>query len=60
MDHGDRPRPGAITQGKDLDEAREMIKDAIELLLESYREQAQQESSENAIWENVTVSVPNS
>ncbi len=28
--------PGAVTQGKDLAEAREMIKEAVELLLETY------------------------
>ena len=32
--------PGAVTQGKDLDEARTMIREAVELLIESYRENA--------------------
>ncbi|MCP4659562.1 MAG: type II toxin-antitoxin system HicB family antitoxin [bacterium] len=32
--------PGAVTQGRDMDEARAMIKEAIELVLESYRENA--------------------
>ena len=32
--------PGAVTQGKDLAEARAMIKEAVELLLLSYRENA--------------------
>ena len=32
--------PGAVTQGKDLSEARAMIKEAVELLLQSYRENA--------------------
>jgi predicted RNase H-like HicB family nuclease len=30
--------PGAVTQGRDMDEAREMIQEAVELLLQSYRE----------------------
>jgi len=32
--------PGAVTQGRDLAEARSMIKEAVELLLESYRDHA--------------------
>ena len=31
--------PGAVTQGRDRDEARMMIREAVELLLESYREE---------------------
>ena len=43
--------PGAVTQGKDLAEAREMIKEAVELLLLSYRENAAKDAPENAIWD---------
>lgn len=50
--------PGAVTQGKDLDEARAMIKEAVELLLESYRANATKDAPGNAIWENLTVDVP--
>jgi len=32
--------PGAVTQGRSLEEARTMIKEAVELLLQSYRENA--------------------
>ena len=32
--------PGAVTQGRTMDEARVMIKEAVELLLESHRENA--------------------
>jgi predicted RNase H-like HicB family nuclease len=32
--------PGAVTQGKDLAEARTMIREAVELLLQAYREGA--------------------
>ena len=50
--------PGAVTQGKDLDEARAMIKEAVELLLESYRENAAKDAPGNAIWETLTVDMP--
>ena len=32
--------PGAVTQGRNIDEAREMIQEAVELLLQSYRDHA--------------------
>ncbi len=50
--------PGAVTQGKTKDEARRMIKDAVELLLESYRENAEKDAAGNAIWETLEVDVP--
>ena len=50
--------PGAVTQGRDLAEARAMIKDAVELLLQSYRENAAKDAQGNAIWETLTVDVP--
>ncbi len=50
--------PGAITQGKTMKEAREMIKDAVELLLESYRENAEKDAPGSAIWETITIEVP--
>ena len=34
--------PGAITQGETLEEARENLRDAIEILLEAHRELAKQ------------------
>ena len=36
--------PGANTQGRTLDEARENLKEAVALVLEANREMAQQES----------------
>ncbi len=30
--------PGAVTQGRDMEEARSMIKEAVELLLAGYQE----------------------
>jgi len=37
--------PGAVTQGRDLAEARSMIEEAVELLLEAYRDHAAREAS---------------
>ena len=50
--------PGAVTQGKDMDEARTMIREAVELLLESYRANAKNDAAAGAIWESLTVDVP--
>jgi len=49
--------PGAVTQGRDLTEAREMIHDAVELLLQSYRENAAKDAASGAIWETLSVDV---
>jgi predicted RNase H-like HicB family nuclease len=50
--------PGAITQGRDMDEARVNIREAIELLLQSYREDAVKGAPGNATWETISVEVP--
>lgn len=50
--------PGAVTQGKTMDEVRANIKEAIELVLESYRGNATKDVAGNAFWENLTVDVP--
>jgi predicted RNase H-like HicB family nuclease len=50
--------PGAITQGRDMDEARVNIREAIELLLQSYREDAAKDAPGNATWETISVEVP--
>jgi predicted RNase H-like HicB family nuclease len=50
--------PGAVTQGRTIDEARTLIKEAIELLLETYRANAEKDAPGNAIWERLTVDVP--
>jgi predicted RNase H-like HicB family nuclease len=50
--------PGAVTQGRDLNEAREMIQEAVELLLQSYRENAAKLAPSAAIWETLSVDVP--
>jgi predicted RNase H-like HicB family nuclease len=49
--------PGAVTQGRNLDEAREMIREAVELLLQSYRENAAKGAPSGAIWETLSVDV---
>ena len=50
--------PGAVTQGKDMREARSNIKEAAELVLESYRANAAKDAAGNAVWESLTVEVP--
>jgi predicted RNase H-like HicB family nuclease len=50
--------PGAVTQGKDIAEAREMIKEAVKLLIESYRENAMKDAPGTAIWETLSIDVP--
>ena len=47
--------PGALTQGRDMEEARSMIKEAVELLLESYRENATKDAPGDAVWETLVV-----
>jgi predicted RNase H-like HicB family nuclease len=49
--------PGAVTQGRDMAEAREMIQEAVELLLESYRENAAKIAPTGAVWETLSVDV---
>jgi predicted RNase H-like HicB family nuclease len=49
--------PGAVTQGRDIGEAREMIQEAVELLLQSYRENAAKVAPTGAIWETLSVDV---
>jgi len=50
--------PGAVTQGRDLDEARANIKEAVELLLQAYRDNAQKDAPGGAMWETISVEVP--
>jgi predicted RNase H-like HicB family nuclease len=49
--------PGAVTQGRDMDGARAMIREAVELLLESYRDNAAKGAPSGAVWETVSVDV---
>jgi predicted RNase H-like HicB family nuclease len=50
--------PGAVTQGRDMEEARTNIREAIELLLQSYHENAAKDAAGNAMWETISVEVP--
>lgn len=50
--------PGAVTQGTTLEEARENIKDAVELLLQTYREDALRHVPAGAIVETLVVDLP--
>jgi predicted RNase H-like HicB family nuclease len=49
--------PGAVTQGRDMDEAREMIQEAVALLLQSYRDQAAKVAPSGAVCETLSVDV---
>jgi predicted RNase H-like HicB family nuclease len=49
--------PGAVTQGRNLKEARKMIKEAVALLLESYQKHAAKEALPNAVWETLSVEI---
>jgi predicted RNase H-like HicB family nuclease len=49
--------PGAVTQGRTMEEAREMIHEAVALLLESYRENAAKVAPTGAVWETLSVDV---
>ena len=50
--------PGAVTQGRDLDEARANIKEAVELLLQAYRDNARKDAPGGAVWETISVEMP--
>jgi predicted RNase H-like HicB family nuclease len=50
--------PGAVTQGKDMGEARRNIREVVELLLQSYRDNAQKDAAGDSIWETLSVEVP--
>ena len=50
--------PGANTQGKTLAECRENLKDAILLILESWREESLNDSAAEAIHERIVVETP--
>jgi len=50
--------PGAVTQGRDMDEARANIREAVELVLQAYRENAAKDAPGGAIWETLSVEVP--
>jgi predicted RNase H-like HicB family nuclease len=50
--------PGVVTQGRDMEEARANIKEAIELLLQAYRENGAEDAPGSAVWETISLEVP--
>ncbi len=48
--------PGAVTQGRDLNEALENLKEAMALLLHSYRDNATKDPAGKAMWETISKS----
>ncbi len=50
--------PGAVTQGQTMGEARAMIKEAIELVLEAYSENAERDAPGESIWETISIETP--
>lgn len=50
--------PGAVTQGRTMEEAQSMIQEAVCLLLETYRELAAKNAASDAIWSTLKVDVP--
>jgi predicted RNase H-like HicB family nuclease len=50
--------PGTITQGKSLDECRERLRDALELMVETHRQEARLGLSDRSIQEYIEIDVP--
>ena len=47
--------PGAITQGRSLEECRQNLKDALTLLLETHRDEARRAMDDSCIEEDIEV-----
>lgn len=50
--------PGALTHGKSLDECRERLRAALQLMLETHRDQARQALDQSCIQEAIEIDVP--
>jgi predicted RNase H-like HicB family nuclease len=50
--------PGAITHGRSLDECRNNLKDALQLLLETHRDEARQALDATCIEEALEIEAP--
>jgi len=46
-----------VTQGRDMDEARTNIREAVELVLQAYRENAARDAPGSAVWDTLSVEV---
>ncbi len=50
--------PGTITQGHSLNECRERLRDALELMVETHRQEARLGLSDRCIQESIEIDVP--
>jgi predicted RNase H-like HicB family nuclease len=50
--------PGALTHGRSLDECRERLRAALELMLETHRDEARQGLDRSCIQDTIEVEVP--
>ena len=50
--------PGALTHGRSLDECRERLRAALQLMLETHRDEARQGLDRSCIQEAIEVDVP--
>ena len=50
--------PGALTHGRSLDECRERLRAALELMLETHRDEARQGLDKSCILESIEIDVP--
>jgi predicted RNase H-like HicB family nuclease len=50
--------PGALTHGRSLDECRERLRDALELMLETHRSEARQSLDRSCIQESIEIEIP--
>jgi predicted RNase H-like HicB family nuclease len=52
--------PGALTHGRTLDECRERLRAALELMIETHRDEARQGLDRSCIQDTIEVDVPES
>ena len=52
--------PGTITQGKSLDECRQNLRDSLQLMLETHRDEARQALDASCIQESIEIDVADS
>ena len=52
--------PGTITQGKSLDECRRNLRDSLQLMLETHRDEARQALDASCIQESIEIDVTDS
>ena len=50
--------PGALTHGKSLDECREKLRAALQLMLETHRDEARQGLDTSCMLEEIEVEIP--